>query len=52
MQTIGWSYGQDVANGEKRYVNNSNGGPMYVYVKDDKIVCMTPIEFDETDAPS
>ena len=52
MQTIGWEYGVDAGNGERRYVNNSNGGPMFVYVKDGKIVRMTPIEFDDKDAPS
>ena len=35
-----------------RYVTNTNGGPLFVYVKDGKIVRMTPIEFDESDAPS
>ena len=38
--------------GVKRYVNNSNAGPMFVYVKDGKIIRMTPIEFDDSDAPS
>jgi len=57
MQTLnkmlgaGWKFGVDVGNGEIRYVNNTNGGPVHVYVKDDKIVRVTPIDFDEKDAP-
>lgn len=35
-----------------RYVNGTNGGPVFVYVKDGKIVRMTPIELDEEDAES
>ena len=33
-------------------MNNSNAGPAFVYVKDGKIIRMTPIEFDASDAPS
>jgi trimethylamine-N-oxide reductase (cytochrome c) len=38
MQTLnmmlgaGWKFGVDAGNGETRYVNNTNGGPVYVYV--------------------
>ena len=32
-----------------RYCNMTNGGPVFVYVKDDKIVRMTPIDFDDKD---
>ena len=58
MQTLNkmlgasWKFGVDVGNGETRYVNNTNGGPVHVYVNDDKIVRLTPIEFDDKDAPS
>ncbi len=45
-------YGVDMGKGVKRYVNNTNAGPMFVYVKDGKIIRMTPVEFDNTDAPS
>ena len=34
-----------------RYTSNTNGGPVFVYVKDGKIVRITPIDFDDTDAP-
>ncbi|NQV57319.1 MAG: molybdopterin-dependent oxidoreductase, partial [Rhodospirillales bacterium] len=47
---VGWRHGTSVAGGETRYVNNTNGGPVYVYVKGGKIVRMTPIDFDDDDA--
>jgi trimethylamine-N-oxide reductase (cytochrome c) len=37
---------------EVRMTNSSTGGPVFVYVKDGKIVRMTPMDLDETDAPS
>jgi trimethylamine-N-oxide reductase (cytochrome c) len=43
-------YGQEMPNGEMRYVNGTNGGPVFVYVKDGRIVRVTPLEFDENDA--
>jgi len=52
VQTVGWSFGTPAADGETRYVNNTNGGPVFVYVKDGRIVRVTPIEFDDSDAPS
>ena len=36
----------------KRYTNGTTGGPVFVDVKDGKILRITPLEFDETDAPS
>ncbi|MCG8638467.1 MAG: molybdopterin-dependent oxidoreductase [Desulfobacterales bacterium] len=50
MLTAGVKYGHEMGNGVKRYTSNTNGGPIFVDVKDDKIVRITPIEFDETDA--
>jgi len=36
-----------------RLTNSSTGGPVFVYVKDGKIVRMTPMDFDDSvDAPS
>lgn len=35
-----------------RYTNGTTGGPVFVDVKDGKILRITPIEFDENDAPS
>jgi len=50
--TAGIEYGIDVGKNTKRYVNNSNAGPVFVYVKDGKILRITPIEFDNSDAQS
>ena len=50
--TAGKAYGTDLDNGVKRYTSNTNGGPVFVYVKDNKIIRITPIEFDSEDAPS
>ena len=50
MQRAGWTWGTPVANGETRYVNNTNGGPVFVYQKAGKIVRLTPIDFDDDDA--
>ena len=52
MQRVQWKIGEDLGNGETRYTNNTNGGPINVYVKDGKIVRTTPLEFDDTDTPS
>ena len=37
--------------GSMRYCNMTNGGPVFVYVKDGKILRMTPIDFDASDPP-
>ena len=50
MQTVGLRYGTAMPDGTKRFVTNTNGGPLFVYVKDDRIVRLTPIEFGEGDA--
>jgi len=50
MQSAGWEFGTDAGDGTRRYVTNTNGGPLFVYVKDGKIVRMTPIEFGDGDA--
>ena len=44
------NYGTKMPNGEMRYVTGTNGGPLFVYVKDGKILRVTPIEFDKDDA--
>ncbi len=48
-QTIGWEFGTKLPDGTIRYTNATNAGPMHVYVKDDKIIRITPIVFDDTD---
>lgn len=50
--TLGWEFGTDMGDGVRRYTSNTNGGPMFVYVKDDKILRVTPIEFGPEDAPT
>ena len=52
LETVSWPSGKDVGNGVKRYTNGTNGGPIFVYVKDGKIIRTTPIDFDDEDAPS
>ena len=52
MENINLSFGTPQANGETRYTTNTNGGPLFVYVKDNKIVRTTPIMFDGSDADS
>ncbi|MFL5066004.1 MAG: molybdopterin-dependent oxidoreductase, partial [Xanthobacteraceae bacterium] len=49
VQTVGWTFGTRMADGSIRYCNMTNGGPVFVYVKDGKIVRMTPIEFGDDD---
>lgn len=47
-----WEFGTDLGNGVKRFVTNTNGGPAFVHVKDGKVIRLTPIEFDDSDAPT
>ena len=42
----GWQYGTDMGNGVRRFTSMTNGGPVFVYVKDARILRITPIEFD------
>ena len=48
-QNLHWKYGVSVPDGSKRYTSMTNGGPIFVYVKDGKIVRTTTIEFDDDD---
>ena len=52
MQSIRWKIGTDMGDGVVRYTNGTNGGPIFVYVKEGKIVRITPVDFDKDDAPS
>lgn len=45
-------YGTDMGNGVMRYTNHTTAGVVFVYVKDGRILRVTPIDFDETDAES
>ncbi len=49
--TVNWKQGTRVDSGETRFVNQTNGGPVFVYVKDGKIIRITPMDFDASDAP-
>ena len=49
MQTAHWKFGTPMPDGSMRYCNMANGGPLFVTVKDGKIIRTTPIDFDETD---
>ena len=51
LLSLGTLYGTAAGDGTMRYTSNTNGGPVFVYVKDGKIVRITPIDFDDTDAP-
>ncbi|MPW24720.1 molybdopterin-dependent oxidoreductase [Alkalibaculum sp. M08DMB] len=50
LLTVGTKYGTDMGKGVMRYTNNTNGGPVFVYVKAGKIIRITPIDFDDKDA--
>ncbi|MFC1862853.1 molybdopterin-dependent oxidoreductase [Thermodesulfobacteriota bacterium] len=50
--TIGTKFGLDVGGGVKRYVNNPNGMPIFVYVKNGRIIRTTPIDLNDRDADS
>ena len=51
-QTVGQEMGVAMPDGSRRYTSCTNGGPIFVYVKDGKILRTTPIDFDDKDAPS
>ncbi len=48
--TVGMKYGRNMGAGVTRYTSNTNGGPVFVDVKEGKILRIIPIEFDEEDA--
>ena len=50
MANAGARFGTDVGGGVTRYTSNTNGGPAFVYVRDGKILRVTPIDFDAKDA--
>ncbi len=47
-----WKQGTKMPDGCVRFTTNTNGGPLFVYVKDGKIVRTAPIDFDDSDAES
>jgi molybdopterin guanine dinucleotide-containing S/N-oxide reductase-like protein len=52
MESYTWKSGTDMGNGVMRYTNGTNGGPIFVYVKDGKILRTTPMDLDDEDAGS
>ena len=48
-QTNGLKHGVEVGDGVQRFTNMTNGGPVFIYVKNDKIIRITPIDFDDSD---
>ncbi|MBI5922051.1 MAG: molybdopterin-dependent oxidoreductase [Betaproteobacteria bacterium] len=52
IETSALEMGTKMPDGTTRYTTNTNGGPLFVFVKDGKIVRCTPIDYDDTDAPS
>lgn len=50
MMTAGWKAGTPMGNGEVRYTNNTNGGPVFVYVKNKRVIRITPIDFSDKEA--
>ena len=52
MESYTWTEGTDMGNGVTRYTNGTNGGPIFVYVKNGKILRTTPMELDSSDPDS
>lgn len=52
IKTASWRRGRKMEDGTTRHVTLTNGGPVFVFVKDGKIVRTTPIDLAEDDAPS
>ena len=51
-QSAGLKYGKKLRRGVTRYCNMTNGGPVFVDVKDGKILRMTPIDLTDDDGAS
>ncbi len=51
-QSVGLKFGTALDDGTIRYCNMTNGGPVFVYVKDGKIIRMTPIDLTDEDGAS
>ncbi len=47
-----FEFGKAMPDGTRRYTSTTNGGPIFVYVKDGRIVRTTPIDLTGEDAPS
>jgi trimethylamine-N-oxide reductase (cytochrome c) len=47
MEPLTWKHGTDMGHGVTRYTNGTNGGPIFVYVKDGKGLRVTPMDLDD-----
>lgn len=52
INTATMTRGTKMPDGTTRFTNLTNGGPLFVYVKDGKIIRTTPIDLADEDAPS
>ena len=52
LESVTWKAGTDMGNGVTRYTNGTNGGPIFVYVKDGKILRTTPMDLADDDPES
>lgn len=52
LMSLRQRYGLLQRDGSTRYTTNTNGGPLFVYVKNGRILRCVPIDFDDSDAPS
>ncbi|PKO31296.1 MAG: pyrogallol hydroxytransferase large subunit [Betaproteobacteria bacterium HGW-Betaproteobacteria-7] len=51
-QTVGVEKGMAMRDGTRRFTTCTNGGPLFIYVKDGRIQRVTPLELDDKDAAS
>jgi len=49
---VGWRAGTAQSDGTVRYTSMTNGGPVFVFVKDGRIIRITPIAFADDDGAS
>lgn len=52
VQHIAWLAGTDCQDGTVRYTTQTNGGPCFVYVKEGRIIRITPIDLSDDDGES
>ncbi len=50
VEAASWKYGTTMPDNTTRYTTVTNGGPLFVHVKDGRIVRTLPIDFDSSDA--
>ncbi|MDA0786833.1 MAG: molybdopterin-dependent oxidoreductase, partial [Proteobacteria bacterium] len=48
--SAGWRFGRRMQDGTTRFCTMTNGGPLFVYVRDGEILRTTPVTFDSQDA--